>query len=307
MAHPRHARRRTQATLATSAAVAALTLLVGCGPVPASSAGGRLVVVAGENAWGSIAAEIGGPRVSVTSIITDPAADPHTYEADPRTAAALDGASLVIENGAGYDRFLDKLLGVASQQSRDVLSIANAVALTGDNPNPHLWYSPAYVIAGARAIEAHLATHDSANAPIFAANLQRFLGTYQPYVDTLARISLRYGGAPIAYTERVPGYLVATARLRLATPASFAQAIEDGNDPAPADTSAMNAAMTEGRVRLLLYNAQVTSPATQRVKDLAAARKIPIVGVAETLPAGASSFEAWQIGQARTILTALGG
>jgi zinc/manganese transport system substrate-binding protein len=264
-------------------------------------------VVAAENVWGDITSQIGGSHVSVTSIISDPNADPHTYEIDPRDGAAISSASFVIENGAGYDDFIDKLLSTNPQSGRDVLSIAQTVSIRGSNPNPHLWYNPDYVTAAARAIESHLTNHDPADSSAFAANLQTFLAAYRPYIDTVNAIRAKHPGTPIAYTERVAGYLVQKAGLTLATPASFAQSIEDGNDPSPADTAAMDDAMSQRTVKLLLYNAQVTSPATQKVRDLATANSIPVVGVAETIPAGKSSFQAWQIDQARAILAALGG
>ncbi len=296
-------------TARVAVASIAMALVAGCGASasPGGPSGGTLSVVAAENFWGDIAAQIGGGHVSVTSIITDPNADPHTYETDPRDAATISSATVVIENGLGYDDFIDKLLSTNPQQGRDVVSIAKAVAVSGDNPNPHLWYNPDYVTIAARAIESHLAAHETADAATFAANLQTFLMSYQPYIDTLTAIRTKYAGTPIAYTERVPGYLVQKAGLRLATPATFAQSIEDGNDPSPADTAAMDTAMTEKQVKVLLYNAQVTSPTTQKVKDLATANGIPVVGVAETIPAGQPNFQTWQIAQAKAILAALGG
>jgi zinc/manganese transport system substrate-binding protein len=286
-------------------------LLAGCGSSAPSSSpaagGGPVAVVVAENFWGDITSQIGGSQVSVTSIIVDPNADPHSYETDPRAASAVSNASFVIENGSGYDDFIDRLLSTNPNTGRDVLSITQAVGVGGNNPNPHLWYNPDYVTAAARAIETHLAGHDQADAAVFQANLQTFLAAYQPYIDTLATIRTRHSGTPIAYTERVPGYLVEKAMLRLATPASFAQSIEDGNDPSPADTAAMNGAMTQKLVKVLIYNAQVTSPTTQKVRDLATANGISVVGVAETIPSREPNFQAWQIDQARAILAALGG
>lgn len=301
---PSASRRLAVAVLVTGV----LAGTAGCGGSSASApVGGALTVVAAENVWGDIARQIGGTHVSVTSIITDPNADPHSYETDPRDAAAVGAAALVIENGAAYDSFLDKLLNANPVSSRDVLTIAGAVGVGGDNPNPHLWYSPVYVMAAARAIEAHLASHDATDAAVFATNLQAFLTSYQPYVDALATIHAKHAGTRIAYTERVAGYLVQTAGLVLATPATYAQSIEDGNDPSPGDVAAMDAAVSGRQVRVLLYNAQVTSPVTQKVRDLATAAGIPVVGVSETIPAGESSFQSWQLDQARAILAALGG
>jgi zinc/manganese transport system substrate-binding protein len=301
----------------TVGAVVALVsmLLAGCGssssPVSTTSGGqpgGRtMAVVAGENFWGNVASQIGGSHVKVTSILTDPNADPHSYETDPTAAAALSNSTFVIENGLGYDDFIDKLLATNPNPGRVVLSIAATVGVEGDDPNPHLWYDPAYVTRAAKAIESQLARSDPADASDFAANGRAFVAAYQPYLDMVAAIKAKYGGAPIAYTERVPGYLVAAAGLRLATPATFAQSIEDGNEPSPADTAAMDAAMTDKAVKALLYNAQVTSPVTEKVADFAKAHGVPVVGVAETIPAGKRDFQSWQIDQAKALLAALGG
>jgi zinc/manganese transport system substrate-binding protein len=287
--------------------LAATGTLAGCGASSAGDHGSTLTVVAAENVWGDIAGQIGGGHVAVTSIISDPNADPHSYETNPRDAAAISTATFVIENGAGYDDFVDRLLSTNPSSGRDVISIAKIVVLDGGNPNPHLWYNPGFVTTAARAIESHLASHDPADATVFEANLQAFLRAYQPYVDTLDAIKAKHLGTPIAYTERVAGYLVEAAGLRLATPPSFAQSIENGNDPSPADTAAMDAAMTGKRLKLLLYNSQVTSPATSSVKELARANGIAVVGVAETIPSGQRTFQAWQIDQAKAILAALGG
>jgi zinc/manganese transport system substrate-binding protein len=281
----------------------------GCGrSTPAApAAAGAVRVVAGENFWGNITAQIGGSHVQVTSIITDPNADPHTYETDPKDAAAISEARFVVLNGVGYDDFAQRLLPSHGSTGRVVLTMEKVLQVSGSNPNPHLWYSPTYVTAGARVIESQLARTDPTDAPAFASGLARFLAAYQPYVDTLAEIKAKYGGTRVAYTERVPGYLLQAAGLILGTPASFAQAIEDGNDPSPGDTAAIDEAMSHHTVKVLLYNAQVTSPVTAKVQELARDNRIPVVGVAETIPSGYATFQAWQIAQADAVLRALGG
>lgn len=282
----------------------ALLGLVGCGGGPSTTAP-RIAVVAGESSWGSVAAQIGGGLVHVTSIITDPNADPHSYESDPADSAAIAHATVVIENGLGYDDFLRKEIQGAGGQ-KQVIDVQALTAVAAD-ANPHLWYGPGYVTATARAVEAQLAADDPAGAPQLRANLDAFLAAYQPYLDTIAAIRARYAGAAIGFTERVPGYLVEAAGLRLVTPAGFPRAIEDGTDPTPADTAAFNDDITGRRVKVLLYNAQVTNAQTTHLRDLATAAGVPVVGVAETLPSQYPTFQAWQIAQARALLAALGG
>ena len=142
---------------------AALALsLVACSstssPNCASQVAGVVRVVAAENFWGDIAAQIGGAHVAVTSIITDPNVDPHTHESNPRDAAALSSAQLVIENGFGYDDFIDKLLSASHTTLVEaVLSIEKSLAIGGSNPNPHVWYDTAQLPTVADAIRNALA------------------------------------------------------------------------------------------------------------------------------------------------------
>ena len=301
------------ATIALVAAACSRTTDAGAGnnlPVTLGATShapaGKLGVVAAENFWGDIARQIGGDTVQVTSIISDPNTDPHQYESSARDGAAIAGASLVIQNGAGYDEFINKLLAATPKSHREVLDVATVVG-AGHDANPHLWYSPDYVLKAAQAIQEQLATEDPAHAAAYRSNLATFRQGEQQVVDVIDEIKSKYDEQAIAYTERVPGYLVEAAGLRLGTPASFSKAIEDDSDPSPADVAAFDAALKDHKVKALLYNAQVTSPTTQRLKDLARSNGVPIVGVTETMPPGAQNFQTWQADQAWALLAALGG
>ena len=282
----------------------ALLLIAACGSGSAQPAlqDGVVHVVAAESTWGDIARQIGAPHVRVTSVLEDPGTDPHTFETDPKTAALVSNAGFVITNGLGYDAFADKLLAAGGGASRRVLTIAKAVDASG---NPHLWYSPSYVDKGARAIAAELSRIDPADASSFATGLAAFLSGYQQYVDLVDQIKLAHAGEKVAYTEAVPGYLVEAAGLSLGTPESFARAVENGNDPSPADVDAFRTALQSGQVRALLYNDQVTSPLTEQVKGLAEKARVPVVAMSELPPAG-MSFLQWQKSQTAALLAALG-
>ena len=291
----------------SSAKTAASTFTAASSSAPTGSqSAAPIKVVAGENFWGNITSQIGGSHVSVTSIITDPNTDPHEYETDPNDAAAVAGAKFVIENGVGYDDFLVRELKTAGG-SKQVLNVQQLNGVTGSNPNPHLWYSPTYVMKTASAIEQQLATDDPADAQTFQANLQTFLTAYQPYVQTIAAIKAKYNGDAISYTERVPGYLIMAAGLHLGTPAAFSQAVEDGTDPTPEDTATFNADITGHKVKVLLYNSQVVDAQTTDIKQTATKADVPIIGVSETIPTMYPTFQAWQIAQAKALLAALGG
>jgi zinc/manganese transport system substrate-binding protein len=268
---------------------------------------GVVRVVAGENFWGNVAAQIGGRHVRVTSILSSPTADPHLYESDVASALAVAEAGLVIENGAGYDNFLSQLLGATYHPGRVIVSVQQVLGATGADVNPHFWYDIPRVPRVAAAIEAALARLDPQDAGAFAVRLAAFDRSLGPVQAVLSDIRRRYPGAPVAYTERVPGYLLAAAGLRVATPPGFAAAIEDGVDPSAADTLAMDQLMTGRKVRVLLYNAQATSPATQQVRALARQVGVPVVAVTETMPPGYRTYQAWQLAEATAILHALGG
>jgi zinc/manganese transport system substrate-binding protein len=277
------------------------------GSTPSPAAAAPINVVASTNVWGDIAKQIGGDHVNVTSVMSDPNADPHQYEADAKTGAALSKAQFVIENGLGYDDFMDKLLAASPNPSRAVLNAADAMKISGQDANPHIWYDIAKIPDVATGIADQLGKMDSADAATFTASAKTFNDSLAPINTAIANTKAKYPGAPVGYTERVPGYLVEAAGLTLATPASFAQSIEDGNDPSPADNAAMDAALTDKKVKVLLYNGQVTSPATDAVKQLAQKSGVPVVGVTETLPPTDKDFQGWQLRQVNEITTALGG
>jgi zinc/manganese transport system substrate-binding protein len=308
---------------AAGGALAATTLmLAACNSTPSSTGpssttpsastsntGGAapINVVASTNVWGDIAKQVGGGHVNVTSIMSDPNADPHEFEADAKTAAALSKAQFVVENGLGYDDFMDKLLGASPNPSRVVLNAADVMQISGSDANPHIWYDIAKIPDAATAIADQLGKLDPGDAATFSANAKTFNDSLAPVNSAIANIKTKDPGAPVGYTERVPGYLVEAAGLKLATPASFAQSIEDGNDPSPADNVAMDAALTNKAIKVLLYNGQVTSPATDAVKELAQKSGVPVVGVTETLPPTDKDFQDWQLRQINEITTALGG
>jgi zinc/manganese transport system substrate-binding protein len=216
-------------------------------------------------------------------------------------------ARLVIANGAGYGDFLSELIGATVNAGRIVVTVQAVLGMYGPDVNPHFWYDVPRVPRVAAAIEAALARLDPADATVFAANLAAFDASLRPVEAVIASICRRYPGAPVAYTERVPGYLVRAAGLAVATPPGFAAAIENGNEPSAGDTAQMFQLITSHRAEVLLYNAETMSPATQRVRALARHYGVPVVPVTETMPPSSGSYQAWQLAQATALLDALGG
>lgn len=285
-----------------------IVLVIGVGAVvinkKSNSSTSGLQVVAAENFWGNIASQLGGSHVHVTSIITDPNADPHLYESNAGNAAAVSSASVVIVNGEGYDDFMSKLLGGSKNNNRVVLT-AQQILGAEDGANPHLWYNIPRVSEVASKITDSYIAKDPSHKADYQHNLATFDQSLQPLLATINQIKQKYPGAPVAYTEPVPGYLLSAAGLSVKTPEGFAKSIEDGDDPSPADTTTMDDLMTNKAIRVLLYNSQATSPVTEHAKDLAKQAGIPVIGVTETLPTNEKTYQSWQADQLKQLENAL--
>ncbi|HWD54792.1 MAG TPA: zinc ABC transporter substrate-binding protein [Acidimicrobiales bacterium] len=273
-------------------------------PPAAGAQAAPVHVVAAENFWGNIAAQIGGRDVQVTSLITSPTADPHLFETNAHDAALLAQAQVVIENGAGYDTWMGSLLSADAGQPR-IVNAASVLHVTGSDPNPHLWYNIPRVPTVAAAIAAALTRAAPNDASTFAKNLTTFDSSLKPLDTTLATIKQRFHNVSVAYTERVPGYLLAAADLDVKTPPGFARAVEDGTDPGAADTVAMRELLTNHDINVLLYNVQTVTPVTTQMRALAKQHGIPVVGVSETMPASAATYQQWQESQMTDLLHAL--
>ncbi len=263
-----------------------------------------LSVVAAENFYGSVASQVGGPGVHVTSIIEDPSADPHEYTSNVQDAEAVASARLVVINGAGYDSFMDRLVASSSGSARTIVHVDRLLGTRGADPNPHLWYDPRTPIAVADAIAADLARIDPAHATAYRRNARRFIASLAPIRAEIASLHGRFAGISFAYTERVPGYLTAAIGLALKTPPEFAKADEDGTDPPPQAVAAMRGLVTGHRIRLLLYNAQASSQPAASIRSLAEDSGVPVVAVSETSAPG-ETYQHWQLAQLRAIDAAL--
>ncbi len=292
---------RVRTIIVIVAAVAGIAS--GCGG-SATARPGTLAVVAAENVYGNIGQQIGGRYVSVTSVLTNPNADPHLFQPGTATGLAVAQAKVVLENGLGYDAFMTKLENAAPSSNRIVVTMADVLGISGKDANPHLWYDVPQLDKVARAIAAAFSRADPAHAAAYRAGARRFDRSLAPLRREVAAIRARYPGAPVAYTEPVPGYLLSAAGLRNLAPDSFTRPIEDGTEPAPAAVAAMNTLVTQHGIRVLLYNSQAVSPITAQLRAEARSAGIPVVPVSETLPPGLS-FQRWQLEQARGLASAL--
>ncbi len=261
-------------------------------------------MVAAENVYGNIASQIGGPHVSVTSLLTSPNADPHLFEPGTSSALAVADAKVVLQNGLGYDAFMTRLDNSSPSQSRSVVTMASVLGAQGKDANPHLWYDVPRLDRIAGAISGAFVRADPSHAAAYRLGLKRFERSLAPLRGEVATIRTRFHDTPVAYTEPVPGYLVAAAGLRNLAPDSFTRPIQEGTEPSPSAVAAMSELVAQRRIRVLLYNAQAVSPITARLRAAAQKAGIPVVPVTETLPQH-RNFQQWQLAQARALAAAL--
>jgi zinc/manganese transport system substrate-binding protein len=285
--------------IAVPLALAALlaALLAGCGSGSGSSSTsstGKLNVVAAEDFWGSIAAQLGGDRVQVTSIITNPAADPHDYEPTSADARAMAGAQMAIVNGIGYDPWASKLLAANPISGRTVLTVGDLLGLK-EGDNPHQWYSPVSVQRVIERITDDYKRADPGHGAYFDAR-QRHLETVglARYHRLISQIRSRYAGTPVGASESIFAALAPSLGLRLLTPTGFLDAISEGTDPTPADKATTDSQIVGRKIVVWVYNSQNATPDVQRLNDAARAAGIPIATVTETMTPEGASFQAWQ-------------
>ncbi|HEY6398689.1 MAG TPA: zinc ABC transporter substrate-binding protein [Solirubrobacteraceae bacterium] len=284
------------------------SLLSGCGGVSAATGAGGgagIQIVAAENFWGSIAAQLAGSRASVQSLIVNPAQDPHSYEPTPADARTLATAQLVIANGLGYDPWIPRLLAANPSSGRSVLSVGSLLGLhAGDNP--HRWYSPTDVAAVASAVTAALQKLDPKDRAYFAGRLRQFeTAALGPYHALIAAIRARYQGVPVGASESIFALQAPALGLRLLTPYGFMKALSEGTDPTAQDIATTERQIAQRQIKVWIYNSQNATPEVARLNASARARGIPIATITETLSPPPDSFEQWQDAQLRRIEQAL--
>ncbi len=251
-------------------------------------------IVAAENFYGEVARQLAGPGAQVSSVLSNPDDDPHLFEASASVARDLAGAGITVANGAGYDPWMNKLLAAHAAPGRVAITVADLVARRpGDNP--HLWYDPPTMPAFARALTVALDRADPSRADDHARRLAAFLAALGPLDAKVAAMRSRYAGTPVTATEPVFGLMASALGLGMRNE-RFQRAVMNGTEPSASDIAAMEADLSQHRVRALLYNTQATDQAAQRLLGLARRSGLPIVGVSETEPAG-TSYQEWMLRQ----------
>jgi zinc/manganese transport system substrate-binding protein len=258
-----------------------------------------IAAVGAENQYANVISQIGGKYVAVTAIMSNPNTDPHTFEASPGVAQTVSAARLIVQNGVGYDSFMNKIESATSGSSRKIIDVQTLLGLPDSTRNPHLWYDPTTMPKVAARLVTVLSALAPAHAAYFRANTARFDAALQPWLTALRSFKKQHPGTPVATTEPVGDYMLVAAGTHNLTPWNLQADVMNGVDPAPQDVT-LEDNLLKHHVKVFLYNQQVTDTLTQSFLKLAANNHVPVVGVYETMPHG-YSYQSWMLAEVQAL------
>jgi zinc/manganese transport system substrate-binding protein len=288
-------------TLLASACSSSIVGVAGSG----GSSGGKIVAVGAENEYADVIAQVGGKYVQVSAIMSNPNTDPHTFEASASVARLVSSAQLVVQNGVGYDGFMNTIENAAPNSARKAIVVQNLLGLPDSTPNPHLWYKPGTMPAVANAIAADLADLQPAHASYFKANASAFVTSLAAWNDAMAAFKAKYPNTPVATTEPVADYMLQAVGADNLTPFAFQADIMNGTDPSAQNVAVERSLFTQHKVKVFVYNQQVTDSLTDSFISLAKANGVPVVGVYETMPAPGFNYQSWMVAEVQALQKAV--
>jgi zinc/manganese transport system substrate-binding protein len=301
--------RKPLKTLAVAVAAGAALAVSACssGATGGSSTASahKIVAIGAENEYTSVLQQVGGQYVQASAIMSNPNTDPHTFEASASVAREVSSAQLVVQNGLGYDTFMDSIEKAVPDSSRKVIAVQKVLGLPDSTPNPHLWYDPSTMPAVASAIATDLAAIQPAHASYFKANARKFVSSLGPWIQAIGSFKQKYPGTPVAVTEPVADYMLQAAGADIKTPLAFQADIMNGTDPSAQDVALERSLFTGHKVKAFLYNQQVTDTLTQSFISLAQANGIPVVGVYETMPTPGYTYQSWMLAEMKALQQAV--
>ncbi len=271
----------------------------------AASDGGKIVAVGAESQYADVIAQVGGLYVTSSAVMSNPNTDPHSFEASIAVARQVGGARLVVQNGLGYDGFMNTIESAVPSGGRTVIDVQRLLRRPDSTPNPHLWYDPATMPKVADAIAAALSAIQPSHAAYFKANAAAFTASLGPLYAAIASFKSAHPGAQVAVTEPVADYLLTALGAGNLTPWTFQADIMNGVDPSPQDVAAQRALFTGHKVTAFLYNQQVTDALTESFIGLAEQNHIPVIGVYETMPAPGYDYQTWMLTEVQDLRKAV--
>jgi zinc/manganese transport system substrate-binding protein len=293
---------------ALAALAGAVLLAAGCSSslaLEAAAPNGTIVAVGAESQYADVIQQVGGKYVKVSAIMSNPSTDPHTFEASASVGRLVNAARLVVQNGLGYDTFMDSIEKAVPDSGRHVIVVQKLLGLPDSTPNPHLWYDPGTMPKVAAAVADSLAAIQPGHAAYFKANAKTFTSSLTPWINAIGMFKQQHPGVPVATTEPVADYLLQALGADNKTPWAFQADVMNGTDPSAQDVAIERSLFTQHKVKAFLYNQQVTDSLTESFIALAHANGIPVVGVYETMPEPGYHYQSWMQAEVRALQKAV--
>jgi zinc/manganese transport system substrate-binding protein len=296
--------RRSRLTAGLVALVLTGTALSACGS-PVVVSGGLIRAVGAENEYANVITQIGGRYVSVSAVMSNPNTDPHSFEVSTSVARSIASAQLIVQNGVGYDTFMNQLESASPSSSRHVIEVQTLEGLPSDTKNPHLWYQPSTMPRVAKVVAADLSKLQSRHASYFAARLASFNMSMARVDRAIAAFRRTFKGVKVATTEPVADYLLSALGLDDVTPFRFQADVMNGIDPSPEDIAFQQNLFKDHKVKVFCYNAQVNSTVTESLRSLAQSSHVAVVAVYETMPTPNYDYQTWMLAEIAALTKAL--
>jgi zinc/manganese transport system substrate-binding protein len=298
-------RKRLLAAVAPAVAVAFLISACSSSSTGFTTSSGKIVAVGAENEYQDVIAQVGGKYVYSEAIMSNPNTDPHTFEASAQVAQEVSAAQLIVQNGVGYDTFMTDIENASPNSARKVITVQDLLGLPTDTPNPHLWYKPGTMTAVANAVATDLSQIQPSHAAYFKANAASFISSLTTWYNAMATFKATYPNTPVATTEPVADYMLQAVGADNMTPWNLQADIMNGTDPSPQDVAAQRSLFTGHKVKVFLYNQQVTDSLTESFIQLAQQNGIPVVGVYETMPVPGYDYQTWMMAEVNALTKAV--
>lgn len=261
-----------------------LTLLVAAVSLAACSKtkqanDGKINIVTTTNVYSDIAKNVVGKYGTAQAIITKSSVDPHDFEPTTADAKKLSNATIVVENGLGYDSWMNKL---ASSVSKKPVSVGEDLMGLKKGDNPHIWYNLSMPTKYVNYLVKRLSKIDKKHAKYFRENGDKYLAKIAQIKKTAKSINGK-DQKPVYVSEPVFDYALKEAGFKIGDK-EFEEAVENGTDPSPKTINQMTNAINDKKISFFVNNTQASSATVNTFVKLAKKNNIPVLKVRETIP-----------------------
>lgn len=259
-----------------------------------SSNGSKIQVVASLDFYGEVAKAVGGNKVSVQSIINNPAVDPHDYEPTTKVGKSVASADLVVASGIGYDGWMDKVVKSADK-SKNYLRVADDLMNKKEGDNEHIWYDPRTMPKLANTLADKFAKKDPADKATFKANAKKYIASLDDLDTLINKLKSKVNGQLVDVSEPVFGYALDYLGYKV-NDDHFSKSTEDGTDYSAKDIHGIETDIKEKKIAFFVNNIQASSKTVNQLVKLAEQNNVPVLKVTETLPKG-KNYRTWMTSQ----------